>query len=161
MKRILAIVFLTTLAAACTGCNDAPTTPSVAQAVVAPPIQPIGVVTSDEPSISSPMLDFTKTFHETIAPEIVLSVTVITQPWLDDEDIGNSYRYELREGNGSWVDFDCDAVAKKILDHSIVGVVSRQCKVVRGIAAKYAARNQTPSEFADSQGNVWVRKTAS
>lgn len=62
---------------------------------------------------------------------------------------------ELTQRNGSWVFFDPERPADKILDREILPTITARCKEIIDIDREW--RGSNPSEFTDERGKKWRR----
>lgn len=124
---------------------------------VTPPVtQPAGVLTSDAVMDDDMLRDFIKVWHLQVTPDVQMNVTSKVEPWLALNVV--AFSDELRQGDGKWVEFDCGAVADKIIVRDLVPKVEVACKSVHQIATDYWKKTGVPMEFTDHEGRVWRRQ---
>jgi hypothetical protein len=63
---------------------------------------------------------------------------------------------QIRQENGSWVTFDVERIADKILDRQLVPLVQDAVKEILRMDADFIKSN--PSEFVDETGQRWLKQ---
>lgn len=122
---------------------------------------PTGNSWSDAVTTDQTYVDFIKTWHMQITPDISLRVTAGYQPWLTtDCDTFCTFIFTMQQGDDpkKWVGFDCDAVTEKIIQTALVPLAEKDCAMLRDEAKTYWKDNSDPSEYTDAKGRVWKRK---
>lgn len=118
-----------------------------------PPRPAVGTVNADPTTTDmADFVCFVKQFHEQMTTDVELRVSE------KQCSFGSSYTYELRQSNGAWVDFDCNDVAARILDRSLVPITERECVALRGAVDDWWKANPDPTEYVDGEGRVWRRQ---
>lgn len=100
-------------------------------------------------------LSFKTTYTMPLTDGRTLKVDSLSEPWLSDTI---DFSDQLQQADGRWVIFDCDNIADKIIDHSLVTEVTPYCANIHETAKLFwEERNYTPDEFMDRQGVVWKK----
>lgn len=92
---------------------------------------------------------FKRTYVVRINDSVKLTIEMYT--WA----MGRMTHGELTQPNGSWVMFEPERPADKILDRDILPIVEQRCRQILALDAEYVRSN--PSEFADEKGGKWTR----
>jgi hypothetical protein len=140
MKTLL--LSLSILCAGIIGCNDAPPVPlhNLSQSGV----------TIDE------YLTFQITYTLALTQGRTLTVQVRSKPWLEDEI---DFSDKLQQPDGTWVIFDCDRIADKIIDTNLAAEITPYCAQLHQQGKDYwESHDYTPEEFVDSQGTHWKKE---
>lgn len=125
------------------------------------PITPHGNQWSDAVTIDIKYINYIKTFHMQMTPTVSLQVDAKYRPWLEtDCSQWCVFSFTMQQGDDpkKWVDFNCDAVAEKIINAELVPLAEQDCKLLRDEGIKYWKDHSDPDEFTDSGGRVWRRQ---
>lgn len=124
-----------------------------------PAPQPQPGFTTSEPSLKQDPT-FVVTFSAPLSQGRSIKITARSMPWLRQYDLGDEVEFEdeVRQADGKWVVFDCDAIADRIIDLDLVKELRSYCKIGHEMAKDYwKKRDYSPDEFVDSTGQKWIK----
>lgn len=96
-------------------------------------------------------------YQEEIKSGITLTVVSKQTGYTSIYPDGIEFDDVLTQADGKRVDFNCDAVADKIIDRELVPIVQKECKTTHAVAMDFWTRTP-PTEFGDDRGRIWKLK---
>lgn len=135
------------------GCNGCKPTPTKLPAATA-----LHGVSMSEP-VSRGYTDYFVTFTVSLSGDRMLTSQAEVRPWLYPDDPHVFFSDKMTQADGKEVEFDCDAIADKIIDGALVAEITPICPQLHAKGDAYwNSVGYMPRYFTDSTGTVWTRR---
>jgi hypothetical protein len=125
----------------------------------APTVAPIPVGVQEGPVfIDQLVVSFHKDYTVALTDGRMLKVRATRTSYDTLYEDGVQFAAQVEQKDGKWVDFECSAIADKIIEPGLIPQLDKWCKLIHDPALLFWKDHYPPREFTDDQGQVWVMK---